>query len=62
MHIIMGSTPQLIFCLKQSTTKGAETIPSRLHAQHEAQHRAQSHNPEIMTPAEIKSQVFNRVT
>ena len=37
-------------------------ISSRLHTQGRARHRAQSHNLEIMTWAEIKSQTFNQLS
>ena len=40
--------------------RGRERILSRLHTQHGAQHRAQSHDPEITASAEIKSQMLNR--
>lgn len=38
-----------------------ERISSRLPAQHKAQLGAQSHNPETLTRAEIKSQRLNRL-
>ena len=34
---------------------------SRLHIQHGGQHGAQSHNPEIMTLAKIKTRTFNQL-
>ena len=39
--------------------RGRKRISSRLHTQHGAQHGAWTHNPEIMTWAKIKSQIFN---
>ena len=36
-----------------------ERIPSRLHAQHRAQHGTQSHNSKLMTWAKIKNQMLN---
>lgn len=39
-----------------------ERIPSRLHAQSGARHRAWFHNPGIMTQAKIKNQMLNRLS
>ena len=39
-----------------------EKIPSRIHTQHGAQHEAQSHDPGIVTWAEIKSGMLNPQT
>ena len=37
-------------------------ILSRLHAQHGANHGAQSQNPEIMTSVKVKSWMLNRLS
>ena len=39
--------------------RGRERIPSKICAEHGAWHRARSHNLEIMTLADIKSQMLN---
>ena len=42
--------------------RGRERILSNLHTQHRAQYRAWSHDPEIMTWVEIKSQALNHLS
>ena len=42
--------------------RGRERMSSRLHAQHRALYGAGSHNPEIMTWAETKSQMPNQLS
>lgn len=39
-----------------------EGISSRLPTEHRSGYKAQSHDPEIMTQAEIKSQMLNRLS
>ena len=54
----------LFFLNERGRGSGREwgTVPGRLHAQLGAQHGAQSHSPEVMTWAEIKSQMPNRLS
>ena len=41
-----------------SRGRGRERIRSRFSTEYRARHRAQSHDPEILTRAEIKSQML----
>ena len=52
----------LLILFLRGKGRGRETILNRLDVQGESQYGAQSHKPEIMTLAEIKSQALNQVS
>ena len=52
----------LFFRREEEQMEGRERTLSRLHAQCRAWHRSQSHNPEIMIWAEIKSWKLNQLS
>ena len=64
VYLSIYSSIHFYFRERASTSEGngqreRERILNRLHTQHRAQHRARSHNSQIMTWAKIKSQTLN---